>query len=117
MARAKQVAVLVQGHRTELVPRPTRRLVEIDRRGRPSTTPQPAAAADAWLAHRPRVEVDDELVDPVLRLPRHLGRLAVEGLRVGDSTVDLLFERDTQPTAGVTVTDVRIDGDLEVVVE
>jgi hypothetical protein len=52
-----------------------------------------------------------------LRLPRHLGRLAVEGLRVGDSTVDLLFERDTQPTAGVTVTDVRIDGDLEVVVE
>jgi glycogen debranching enzyme len=50
-------------------------------------------------------------------LPRHLGRAMVRGLRVGDSTVDLLFERDTPSAAGVAVTDVRVDGDLEVVVE
>jgi glycogen debranching enzyme len=47
-------------------------------------------------------------------LPRHVGRLAVQGLRVGNGRVDLLFERVGQRTA---LTDVQVDGDVEVVLE
>jgi glycogen debranching enzyme len=47
-------------------------------------------------------------------LPRQVGRLALQGLRVGDSSADLLFERAAD---GVALTDVQIDGDLEVVHE
>jgi glycogen debranching enzyme len=50
-------------------------------------------------------------------LPRHLGRLALQGLRVGDATVDLLFERVAQRSDSVALTDVRIDGQLDVVLE
>jgi glycogen debranching enzyme len=50
-------------------------------------------------------------------LPRHLGRLSLEGLRVGDATVDLLFERVAQRSDSVALTDVRIDGELDVVLE
>ena len=50
-------------------------------------------------------------------LPRHLGRLALHGLRVGDATVDLLFERVAQRSDSVALTDVRIDGQLDVVLE
>jgi glycogen debranching enzyme len=49
-------------------------------------------------------------------LPKHLGRLAVRGLRVGDARVDLLFERVAQGD-NVALTDVRIDGRLDVVLE
>ena len=47
-------------------------------------------------------------------LPRWLGRVEVEGLRVGSSRIDLTFER-----AGghVTLADTRIEGDVEVVLE
>jgi glycogen debranching enzyme len=50
-------------------------------------------------------------------LPRHLGRLALQGLRVGDATVDLLFERVARRSDSVALTDVRIDGQLDVVLE
>ena len=49
-------------------------------------------------------------------LPRWVDRVEVEGLRVADARVDLLFER---AAAGdhVALTDARIQGDLEVVLE
>jgi glycogen debranching enzyme len=50
-------------------------------------------------------------------LPRHLARLAVRGLRIGDASVDLLFERVAQRDGSVALTDVRIEGRLEVVLE
>jgi glycogen debranching enzyme len=50
-------------------------------------------------------------------LPRHLDRLAVHGLRVGDASVDLLFERVAERDGNVALTDVRIDGRLDVVLE
>jgi glycogen debranching enzyme len=50
-------------------------------------------------------------------LPRHLGRLAVRGLRVADASVDLVFERVARGEGGVALTDVRIDGRLDVVLE
>jgi glycogen debranching enzyme len=49
-------------------------------------------------------------------LPRQLDRLAVRGLRVGDAGVDLLFER-VERDGSVALTDVRIDGRLDVVLE
>jgi hypothetical protein len=47
-------------------------------------------------------------------LPRWLERVEVTGLAIGNALVDLRFER-----AGdrVTLTDARIDGDVEVVLE
>ena len=47
-------------------------------------------------------------------LPRWVNRVEVNGLQVGDARVDLLFER-----AGprVALTDARVDGDLDVVLE
>jgi glycogen debranching enzyme len=49
-------------------------------------------------------------------LPRWLNRVEVRGLRVAGSRIDVLFERTT---AGgpVALADVRIDGDVEVVLE
>ena len=48
-------------------------------------------------------------------LPHHVGRLAVQGLCVGDASVDMLFERVAERPDDVTLTDLQIDGDLEVV--
>ncbi len=48
-------------------------------------------------------------------LPRWLNRVQVRGLRVADATVDLLFERAGE--GHVALTDARIDGDVEVVLE
>jgi len=47
-------------------------------------------------------------------LPRWLHRVEVTGLRVGDARVDLLFER-TRGTDHVALSDVRADGDVEVI--
>jgi glycogen debranching enzyme len=49
-------------------------------------------------------------------LPRHVGRLALDGLRVGDATVDLLFERVGKGDS-VALTDARVDGDIDVLLE
>jgi glycogen debranching enzyme len=48
-------------------------------------------------------------------LPAWVNRVEVESLRVAGSTVDLLFERAA--SGGVALTDARIDGDVEVVLE
>jgi glycogen debranching enzyme len=48
-------------------------------------------------------------------LPRWVNRVEVRGLRVAESSVDLLFER--AGTGSVTLSDVRIDGDVEVTLE
>jgi glycogen debranching enzyme len=50
-------------------------------------------------------------------LPRHIGRLALHGLRVADARIDLLFERVAHRPDRVALTDVRIDGDVDVVLE
>jgi glycogen debranching enzyme len=50
-------------------------------------------------------------------LPRSINRLALNGLRVGDARVDLLFERVGNRSDAVALTDVRLDGDVEVVLE
>ena len=47
-------------------------------------------------------------------LPRWLQRVEVAGLEIGDSRVDLHFERAGDQ---VTLADARIEGDLEVVLE
>jgi glycogen debranching enzyme len=47
-------------------------------------------------------------------LPGRPGRLEVRGLRVAGASVDLRFERSAD---GVALTDARIDGDVEVVLE
>jgi glycogen debranching enzyme len=49
-------------------------------------------------------------------LPRNINRLALNGLRIAGAQVDLLFERVGEREA-VALTDVRIDGDVEVVLE
>jgi glycogen debranching enzyme len=49
-------------------------------------------------------------------LPRWLNRVEVRGLRLAGSRVDLLFER-VSAGGPVTISDVHIDGDLEVVLE
>jgi glycogen debranching enzyme len=50
-------------------------------------------------------------------LPRQVGRVALHGLRVADARVDLLFERVAQRSDSVALTDVQIEGDLDVVLE
>jgi glycogen debranching enzyme len=50
-------------------------------------------------------------------LPRQINRVSLEGLRVGDARVDLQFERVGGRGESVALTDVRIDGELEVVLE
>jgi glycogen debranching enzyme len=49
-------------------------------------------------------------------LPRWLSRVEVTGLRVADAVIDLLFERSGAGRQ-VVLTDVHIDGDVEVVLE
>jgi glycogen debranching enzyme len=49
-------------------------------------------------------------------LPHWVSRVEVEGLRIAGSSVDLLFER-AGAGEGVALTDARIDGDVEVVLE
>jgi glycogen debranching enzyme len=48
-------------------------------------------------------------------LPRHLSRVALKGLRVGDARIDLLFERVAGRPDSVALTDAHVDGNLEVV--
>jgi glycogen debranching enzyme len=48
-------------------------------------------------------------------LPRHLSRAGLQGLRVGDASIDLEFERIATRPGQVALTDVRIDGDVDVV--
>jgi glycogen debranching enzyme len=50
-------------------------------------------------------------------LPRHVSRLTLEGLRVGAARVDLQFERVGAHGDRVALTDVGIDGDVDVVLE
>jgi glycogen debranching enzyme len=50
-------------------------------------------------------------------LPRHVDRLAIRGLRIAEARVDLFFERVAARPDRVALADVRIDGDLEVVLE
>jgi glycogen debranching enzyme len=50
-------------------------------------------------------------------LPRQVSRVSVEHLRIGDAYVDLLFERVAHRTESVALTDVKIDGQLDVVLE
>jgi glycogen debranching enzyme len=47
-------------------------------------------------------------------LPRWVNRVEVKGLRVGSARVDLLFER---AGARIALTDARVEGDLDVVLE
>jgi glycogen debranching enzyme len=49
-------------------------------------------------------------------LPRQINRVALERLRVGDARVDLVFERVAR-AGSVAITDVKIDGQLDVVLE
>ena len=50
-------------------------------------------------------------------LPRQVGRLELRGLRVADATVDLVFERVADRAESVALTDVQVDGELDVVLE
>jgi glycogen debranching enzyme len=50
-------------------------------------------------------------------LPRNINRLALNGLRIAGASVDLLFERVAERPETVALTDVRLDGDIEVVLE
>jgi hypothetical protein len=49
-------------------------------------------------------------------LPTHINRLELHGLRVAGSRIDLVFERVARNDT-VALTDVQIDGDIEVVLE
>jgi glycogen debranching enzyme len=49
-------------------------------------------------------------------LPRHVARLELHGLRLAGARIDLLFERAGR-AHGVALTDVQIDGDVDVVLE
>jgi glycogen debranching enzyme len=50
-------------------------------------------------------------------LPRNINRLSLNGLRIAGASVDLLFERVADRPDTVTLTDVRLDGDIDVVLE
>jgi glycogen debranching enzyme len=50
-------------------------------------------------------------------LPRQVSRLELRGLRIGDASVDLLFERVAGRPQSVALTDVHIDGDVDVVLQ
>jgi glycogen debranching enzyme len=49
-------------------------------------------------------------------LPRHVARLELQGLRLAGARIDLLFERAGR-AQGVALTDVQVDGDVDVVLE
>ena len=78
------------------------------RRARSPTCSSPASASTPTGSHN-RLRI----VRP--SLPRWVDRVEVRGLRIADSSVDLLFERSA--TGSVALTDARIDGDAEVVLE
>jgi glycogen debranching enzyme len=48
-------------------------------------------------------------------LPRQVSRVALQKVPVGDARVDLLFERVAERPDSVALTDVHIDGDIDVV--
>jgi glycogen debranching enzyme len=50
-------------------------------------------------------------------LPRHINQVTIESLRVGGARVDLLFERVRPHGDSVALTDVRVEGELDVVLE
>jgi len=50
-------------------------------------------------------------------LPRHLDSVTVSGLRVGAATVSLRFDRVHRDEPTAAVTEARVEGDLEVVVD
>jgi hypothetical protein len=50
-------------------------------------------------------------------LPRQSNRVAVGNLRVGDARVDLVCERVAQRRESVALTDVKVHGQLDVVLE
>jgi hypothetical protein len=50
-------------------------------------------------------------------LPRHVGRLELQGLRVAGARVDLLFERVSERSDRVALSDAHVDGDLDVVLD
>jgi glycogen debranching enzyme len=50
-------------------------------------------------------------------LPRQIDRLALKALRVSDARVNLLFERVPTRPDSVALTDVQVDGPLDVVLE
>jgi glycogen debranching enzyme len=50
-------------------------------------------------------------------LPRQINRVSVERLRVGEARVDLVFERVRPGGNSVALTDVQIEGELDVVLE
>jgi glycogen debranching enzyme len=50
-------------------------------------------------------------------LPRQVNRVSLEHLRVGDAHADLVFERVAHRADSVALTDVKIDGQLDVVLE
>ena len=60
--------------------------------------------------------LDRRLVVRRPRLPRRLGRVEVEDLRIAGARVDLVFERAGRDDR-VVLTDARIEGDVEVAVE
>jgi hypothetical protein len=60
--------------------------------------------------------LDRRLVVRRPTLPRWVGRVEVEDLRIAGARVDLVFERAGRDDR-VALTDARIDGDLEVTVE
>jgi hypothetical protein len=49
-------------------------------------------------------------------LPYHVARLELQGLRIAGARIDLLFERVGRGDS-VALTDVHIDGDVDVVLE
>jgi hypothetical protein len=50
-------------------------------------------------------------------LPRHINQVTIESLRVGEAQVDLLFERVRPRGDSVALTDVRVERELDVVLE
>jgi glycogen debranching enzyme len=48
-------------------------------------------------------------------LPSQVSRLALGGLRVADASVDLVFERVTRRPESIALTEVNVDGELDVV--
>ncbi len=109
---------------------PSYRLPELfagyDRRRYEAPVPYPVACTpQAWAAGSlpailtAALGLVPDALDGKLRirrpaLPRDVSRLAIDGLRVGDATVDLVFERVAD---AVALTDVQIDGPLDVVLE
>jgi hypothetical protein len=48
-------------------------------------------------------------------LPRYVGRLELQGLRVAEARVDLVFEREAEHSGRIALTDTQVDGELDVV--